>query len=390
MLFSRRSFLAATSAAASVSSIQVASAAGHAEQADAAKLQTISLQSDRYHGWPTLIRRSNGELLVVCSGGRESHICPFGRVELIRSHDDGETWTYARTIHDGPIDDRDAGIVETAKGTLLVTTFTSLAYKPRYKKAIDTADSDKPYMSADQLARWQGVHRRVNDEQRQQELGCWMLRSEDGGLSWSTAYRVPLNSPHGPVNLSDGRLFYAGVELWTDERKVVAYESKDDGKTWQQLAQIPAREGDDPKQYHELHAVQPADGRIVVHIRNHNAKNAGETLQTHSTDGGKTWAEPYTIGTWGLPSHLLRLQDDRLLMTYGHRRKPLGNQAKISDDHGQTWSDPIIIQGSAASGDLGYPSTVETAPGKMVTVWYEKLADHPLAQLRMGRWTLPG
>ena len=32
----------------------------------------ISMQSDLYHGWPTLTQRSNGELLLVCSGGRES------------------------------------------------------------------------------------------------------------------------------------------------------------------------------------------------------------------------------------------------------------------------------------------------------------------------------
>ena len=29
---------------------------------------------------------------------------------------------------DGPIDDRDAGVVETAEGSLLVTTFTSVGY----------------------------------------------------------------------------------------------------------------------------------------------------------------------------------------------------------------------------------------------------------------------
>ena len=103
---------------------------------------------------------------------------------------------------------------------------------------------------------------------------------------------------------------------------------------------------------------------------------------------GKTWAEPYAIGVWGLPSHLLRLSDDRLMMSYGHRRAPLGNQARLSSDNGQTWSEPMVIDGDAASGDLGYPSTVETSPGKFVTVWYEKLKTSPLAQLRMARWRL--
>jgi hypothetical protein len=76
------------------------------------------------------------------------------------------------------------------------------------------------------------------------------------------------------------------------------------------------------------------------------------------------------------------------MMSYGHRRAPLGNQARLSSDNGQTWSEPMVIHGDAASGDLGYPSTVETSPGKFVTVWYEKLKTSPLAQLRMARWRL--
>ena len=62
--------------------------------------------------------------------------------------------------------------------------------------------------------------------------------------------------------------------------------------------------------------------------------------------------------TFGLPSHLLRLRDDRILMTYGHRRAPFGNQVRISTDHGKSWSEPVIISGDGIGGDLGYPSTV--------------------------------
>ena len=48
------------------------------------EIKTISMQNHLYHGWPTVTRRQNGELLVVYSGGREGHICPFGRVEIMR------------------------------------------------------------------------------------------------------------------------------------------------------------------------------------------------------------------------------------------------------------------------------------------------------------------
>jgi hypothetical protein len=46
--------------------------------------------------------------------------------------------------------------------------------------------------------------------------------------------------------------------------------------------------------------------------------NYGETLQSESSDGGKTWTMPRSIGVWGFPSHLLKLKDGRLLMTYGY------------------------------------------------------------------------
>lgn len=387
-LVSRRQFAAASAATAVASSMTHASESSPQFAVD--DIRTISLQGQRYHGWPTLCRRANGELIVVCSGGRESHVCPFGRVEMIRSVDDGDSWTYERTILDGPIDDRDAGIIETDRGTLLVTTFTSLAYEPQLKKAIATAATDSPSMPPQRLAKWQGVQRRLPDGQHSQHLGCWMLRSEDDGLTWSPAYRVPLNSPHGPIQLRDGSQFYAGVALWEPGRAVGTSRSDDDGRTWTALKELPVRPGDASAQYHELHAVEAADGRLIVQIRNHNKANHHETLQTHSTDGGETWATPYAIGVWGLPSHLLRLSDDRLLMSYGHRRAPLGNQARVSDDHGQTWSEPMIIQGDATSGDLGYPSTVEISPGKLVTVWYELLRGNSHAQLRMAKWELRG
>ena len=97
--------------------------------------RVISWKPPLYHGWPTLARRTDGELLLAFSGGREAHVCPFGRVELMRSRDEGRTWGWPQVLSDGPIDDRDAGIVETPRGSILVTTFTSLAYVPILEKA---------------------------------------------------------------------------------------------------------------------------------------------------------------------------------------------------------------------------------------------------------------
>jgi hypothetical protein len=354
-----------------------------AVKAEVSERRVISQNPGRYHGWPTLAARVSGQLLLVCSGGRESHVCPFGRVELMRSDDSGLSWSYPRVVMDGGIDDRDAGVLETSSGAMLVTSFTSNAYEPM----LAAAEAKPGSWDEKRLERWQATHNRLSRPARKASLGVWMIRSTNGGITWSGRYRSILNSPHGPIELSDGRIFYAGKQLWKGD-KVGFAQSVDDGQTWKYLTDLPVRDGDDKASYHELNAIECESGRIVVHIRNHNKKNNGETLQSHSTDGGKTWSTPRSIGVWGLPSHLHRLGDGRLLMSYGHRRKPLGNQARVSSDEGKTWSEAMVISGDGPSGDLGYPSTVEFADGSLLSVWYERLASSPYAVLRQADWMI--
>lgn len=348
----------------------------------------ISQDPDLYHGWPTVARRANGELLLSYSGGREAHVCPFGRVELMRSTDEGRTWSKPKVLSDTLIDDRDSGVLETAKGSILVTTFTSLAFEKSLAAAEKLEPGQKGAWDPARLKKWLAARDRLSPDERRAKLGVWMLRSTDGGQTWSEPYDSRVNSPHGPVQLSDGRVLYAGKDLWREGARVGVCESLDDGCTWSWLAEVPVRPGDDHKNYHELHAVEAPSGRLVLQIRNHNKQDAGETLQCESSDGGRTWSVPHSIGVWGLPSHLLRLRDGRLLMTYGYRRKPHGNQARVSEDEGRTWSAPLVISDDGPGGDLGYPSTVQLTDGSLLSVWYELMKDARRAVLRQARWSL--
>lgn len=365
-------------------------------------LNTISAHQS-YHGWPTVARLQSGELLVVSSSGRERHVCPFGQVHLIRSHGNGATWSAPEVLVNGPLDDRDAGIWQTARGTVLVNWFTSVAWLRRLEQVIAGDPHPKTVEFAKDdgfISRCQKVRALLTDDLIRRELGTWIIRSTDGGQTWSDKIDCGVGSPHGPTQLSDGRLLFVGNRKQTDldirtagaayAPTLCACESSDDGLTWRWLADIPQREGDPLGCYHEPHAVQAPDGRIIVHIRHHGERDKGFILQSESTDGGQSFTVPHNTGLAGLPAHLLRLRDGRLLTTYGYRIEPSGNRASVSEDGGRTWSEPMILDEKSIGRDLGYPSTVELEDDTLLSVWYERLPDDVMASLQAAHWSLPG
>jgi len=360
-------------------------------------VEIVNSNEELFHGWPTVIITGAGDLLVVYSGGREGHVCPFGRVEMIYSQDNGKRWSEPQILVDTPLDDRDAGILETDKGTLLVTWFTSTAYVSGILNRPDRIDG----WPQERLDRWRNAMDNMKSanctypeirkfmERKEQEgiaplypIAQWMVRSEDGGRSWSEPYRVPLMSPNGPKLTSDNRLLWAGKD--ENEPFIGVAESFDDGKTWEIIGQIPSYPGHDPAEYHELDIIDCADGTLVAQIRNHNEPFYRETLQTRSDDGGRTWTVPRSIDVWGLPSHLLRLPDNTLLMSYGYRRDPRNIFVRLSNDCGINWSDPYSL--SETTGDFGYPTTAVLPDGRLLTLWYETLPGNDKAQLVQAIW----
>ncbi|MBR2585611.1 MAG: exo-alpha-sialidase [Thermoguttaceae bacterium] len=408
VMLSRRDLLKSAAALFGAGFLPSAARGAEAPAFEILSVKAISETPDIYYSWPTVGVTKDDELIVVASGGREAHVCPFGRVDMFRSRDQGQTWTWPQTIYDGPMDDRDAGILVTDKGTILVTTFTDPDYDLLFLRPEEQrrAKGEKG-MSEEQYTRWRKACDRISQTERVRELGCWLFRSTDDGVNWEARRRLPVNSNHGPFQTKSGRIIYPGVELFAKERaeffeqekaagakavpsghRVSVWYSDDDGQNWEYLSAIPAREGDSLENYHELHGVEAEDGTLVVQIRNQNERSNRETLQCESYDGGKTWSQPHEIGVWGLPSHLTRLRDGRLLMTYGYRRDPLGQYARVSDDCGKSWSEPMYIGPNDVSGDLGYPSTVQLSDDSLVSVWYETPAPGAKAIVKMARWVL--
>lgn len=314
----------------------------------------ICREPGRYIGWPTLLRRKDGELIAVFSGDRIWHVCPFGKVQAVRSRDGGRSWSAPETWIDGPLDDRDAGLVELADGTLVLNWFTSVFFKN-----VGVAD-------------WKSAYGKIPAEILRNELGFFTMRSTDGGRTWTDRVRTEGTVPHGGVRLADGRLAMATTVKDADDKPAgIQMEVSSDGaRSWQVVSKVPFPLEVSPTRFCEPHLAELPDGRLLVLVRDEATGNP--VWQTTSTDGGRTWSVLRKSGFDGLPPFLTVLQDGRLLCSYASRKPgSCGIRARVSADGGETWNAAGEIRLAAClESDLGYPSTVEFPDGTLYTVYY--------------------
>jgi len=347
-------------------------------RAEVAWTRVIADDGGRYCGWPSVCCRKNGELIAVYSGDRTTHICPWGQVRLIRSTDNGETWSEPQVIRNGLLDDRDAGIIELDNGDLMVFWFTSIAYKVKLRKR--NPDWDRHYA-------------KIPEKLVREELGSFSMNSSDGGKTWSKPVRVPTSAPHGGIQLQDGRIVVVGVQnravrgnllpedpgeaaIMPSDRYVVA-ESRDRGASWRELGVYPVGEY---KAICEPHLFEAKDGVLHAFFRNH--KGNGCLTKSCSRDGGKTWSDMQPTAIDGFPPHILRLRDGRLVLSYGRRKTDrFGEFAVISDDGGKTWDVAHeVALAHSINTDLGYPCSTELLDGSILTVYYQQPVPGPGAK----------
>ncbi len=354
-----------------------------------------------YFGWPTVCRMENGSLAVVASGFRNAHICPFGRTVICFSEDDGSTWTSPAVINDFPIDDRDAGVCSPAPDTLVVSWFSSDTRISLEMDQIDTRDDDRS----------RGLYRagfaRITDRSAHERAGNWIRVSRDRGASWEPPIRVPLTSPHGPIVLDDGRLFFLGKGFLGElgdttqlHAGIGAMVSEDQGLTWRPLGTVPFADGTDGTNYYEPHVVQLDNDDFLGMVRiqdgrvNGSLKKLGivpfSMVQTRSVDGGITWSKAEPLNFHGSPPHLFRHSSGTLVCVYGYRIEPYGERAMYSYDGGETWNYDWILRDDGPDRDLGYPSSVELSDGSIFTVYYQKITStREKPSLLWSRWRLP-
>lgn len=79
------------------------------------------------------------------------------------------------------------------------------------------------------------------------------------------------------------------------------------------------------------------------------------------------------------------------MLSAGNRVKgAYGVVVRFSGDDAATWSEPFTLIDDLASGDSGYPSSVQRADGKIVTAYYANgVADHQRYHMGVAIWQPP-
>jgi hypothetical protein len=315
-------------------------------------------ESGRFGGWPANhgVWSWGDEILVGFELGHfknnpTGHDIDYSRPAehvLARSLDGGETWTLERpaglqpppgaqvaSVPTGaagkPVRDCEGGLDFSQPGFVITFRMTS----------IHDGES-RFYYSNDRGKTWDGP--------------CRLPNFGQPGIAARTDYLI--NSPQ------DMTVLLTAAKSNRREGRVICVRTRDGAKTWSFVSYI----GPEPADY----AIMPSSVRlgpaeILTAIRRRNWIDVYRT-----NDNGESWnfVNQATLDTGGNPPSLVLLPDGRVVVTYGYRKEPYGIRARISRDHGLSWSDEIVLRSNGGGGDLGYPRTVLRPDGKLVSVYY--------------------
>lgn len=313
-------------------------------------------------GWESPIRLSTGEWLVGFNAGYWHASAPTplnyspttlseyvkmglpadvvaptgGRAMIVRSTDQGKTWSKPETLIDTPSDDRHPAFVELKDGTVLCSFFT---YDGEPKNG---------------------------DPSNEPAARVWLIRSFDHGRTWEKQPRR-LQTPFlydetdGPLlRLNDGSVLVAinGRAKTGPPDQAGIFRTTDRGETWQLLSTVKA-----DHDLVEVAVTKLQDGKLGM-----MARPEGDVAW--SSDHGSTWTAPQTFGMRMFAPSLYALNDSTLVCLHGSYAPGHGGLRVIfSTDGGMSWIAPSQDHGFLVDNSYGYGKAMELEDGSLFVVY---------------------
>jgi len=307
---------------------------------------------------PAIIRTNKGTLLAFCEGRRAGR-SDAGDIDMLckRSEDGGATWSKQQVVRDDGENTcgNPCPVVDEATGAiwLLMT----------WNKGTDRESQIISQTSADT--------RRV-----------FVSYSNDDGVAWSTPKEITADvkpadwtwyatGPCTGIQLKQGahkgRLLIPCDHIEAKTKKYYSHViySDDHGATWRLGGRTPADE------VNECQAVELADGRLMLNMRNYRRAEKSRAIST-SSDGGMTWSEIYRDETLVEPRCQASIVRHSLVAAGGKNRLLFSNPAhadarvnmtvRLSYDEGGSWPVAKTIHGGPSAysclvvldgGDIG-------------------------------------
>lgn len=343
----------------------------------------VIYRNEKFHAaFPSAIKKKNGEIVLAFRRAPDrkvfgekgtNHVDPNSYLVSVKSKD-GKTWTSEpELIYSHPFGgSQDPCLLQLKDGTILCASYGWAFLRPDGMENLK-----KPYLLAGGAV----------------FLGGYVLRSTDGGKSWLG----PLYPPHIEPEINytamgeklpaynrgamyegkNGRIFW--VVAATDRQSPNRTSnhlliSEDKGLTWKYSAPVAV---DEEVSFNEASVYETPKGDVVAFLR--TAGLGDQACIARSVDGGKTFTAWEKMGFQGHPMQALRLPDNRVLLSYGYRHKPLGIRARILNAECTDFATApeIVLRTDGGTTDLGYPWAVQLDKNRVLVSYYFNVPGGP-------------
>jgi len=339
------------------------------------KVEDVVIYRDTcfFSAFPSVVKKSDGTIMVafrrapdrrIFSEDPGHHIDNNAYFVCVESSD-AHIWSNPRVFFAHPYGGiQDPCLVSLSDGTLLCEGYLWVPVRESGVSRIQ-----KPYISNSGTI----------------FAGGFFIRSNDGGMNWDG----PFNPPAQPneINFSplggkipaynrgavcegtNGDLYWAvagSTAANLGRTGVYLMVSHDKGGSWEYKSVIAS---DDSVSFNETSMYETPSGALIAFMRSESFGD--QACIARSVDGGEsfTWQ---SMGFQGHPLHATRLNDGRVLLTYGYRHPPFGIRARILNPECTDFdtAPEFILRDDANNGDTGYPWSIVLDDNHALVVYY--------------------